>query len=300
MGEIVQITTVKDYNEHWGLENRHPLVNVLEGSQIKRPIPNCQKNFGLYVIFLKDVLCADYLKYGRREYDYQENTLVFVSPGQILGHPADGSTYQAKGWCLYFSPELLRGTQLGQHMQDYTFFSYDVNEALHLSLQERETVIDCLKKIDDEINNGADKHSNTIIASAIELLLNYCMRFYDRQFTTRKKANKDVLSRFEELLDGYFSSNKPQSYGMPTVAWFAEQLHLSANYFGDLVRKETGRSAREYVQRKIMDTAKDMLANPEKSVSEISYALGYQYPQYFSRAFKKAVGCTPNAYREQR
>lgn len=300
MGEIVKITTVKDYNEHWGLENRHPLVNVLEGSQIKRPIPNCQKNFGLYVIFLKDVLCADYLKYGRREYDYQENTLVFVSPGQILGHPADGSTYQAKGWCLYFSPELLRGTQLGQHMRDYTFFSYDVNEALHLSLQERETVIDCLKKIDDEINNGADKHSNTIIASAIELLLNYCMRFYDRQFTTRKKANKDVLSRFEELLDGYFSSNKPQSYGTPTVAWFAEQLHLSANYFGDLVRKETGRSAREYVQRKIMDTAKDMLANPEKSVSEISYALGYQYPQYFSRAFKKAVGCTPNAYREQR
>lgn len=300
MGEIVQITTVKDYNEHWGLENRHPLVNVLEGSQIKRPIPNCQKNFGLYVIFLKDVVCADYLKYGRREYDYQENTLVFVSPGQILGHPADGSTYQAKGWCLYFSPELLRGTQLGQHMRDYTFFSYDVNEALHLSLQERETVIDCLKKIDDEINNGTDKHSNTIIASAIELLLNYCMRFYDRQFTTRKKANKDVLSRFEELLDGYFSSNKPQSYGTPTVAWFAEQLHLSANYFGDLVRKETGRSAREYVQRKIMDTAKDMLANPEKSVSEISYALGYQYPQYFSRAFKKAVGCTPNAYREQR
>ncbi|MDE5980643.1 MAG: AraC family transcriptional regulator [Bacteroidaceae bacterium] len=300
MGGIVKINTVKDYNEHWGLENRHPLVNVLEGSQIKRPIPNCQKNFGLYVIFLKDVLCADYLKYGRREYDYQENTLVFVSPGQILGHPADGSTYQAKGWCLYFSPELLRGTQLGQHMRDYTFFSYDVNEALHLSLQERETVIDCLRKIDDEINNGADKHSNTIIASAIELLLNYCMRFYDRQFTTRKKANKDVLSRFEELLDGYFSSNKPQSYGTPTVAWFAEQLHLSANYFGDLVRKETGRSAREYVQRKIMDTAKDMLANPEKSVSEISYALGYQYPQYFSRAFKKAVGCTPNAYREQR
>lgn len=300
MGEIVKITTVKDYNEHWGLENRHPLVNVLEGSQIKRPIPHCQKNFGLYVIFLKDVLCADYLKYGRREYDYQENTLVFVSPGQILGHPADGSTYQAKGWCLYFSPELLRGTQLGQHMRDYTFFSYDAKEALHLSLQERETVIDCLRKIDDEINRGADKHSNTILVSLIELLLNYCTRFYDRQFITRKKANKDVLSRFEELLDGYFSSNKPQSYGTPTVAWFAEQLHLSANYFGDLVRKETGRSAREYVQRKIMDTAKDMLANPEKSVSEISYALGYQYPQYFSRAFKKAVGCTPNAYREQR
>lgn len=297
MDKIVNIRTVAEYNEYWGLENRHPLVNVLEGSQIMRPIPNCRKNFDLYVIFLKDVMCADYLKYGRKEYDYQENTLVFVSPGQVLGYPADGSTYQAKGWCLYFSPELLRGTQLGRHMKDYSFFSYDVSEALHLSLQERETIIDCLKKIDDEINNGTDKHSNTIIASAIELFLNYCNRFYDRQFITRKKANKDILSRFEELLDEYFASNKPQSYGTPSVAYFAEQLHLSANYFGDLIKKETGKSAQEYVQQKIMGTAKDMLANPEKSVSEIAYALGYQYPQYFSRAFKKVVGCTPNEYR---
>lgn len=134
MDTIVNIATVGDYNAHWGVENRHPLVNVLEGSQVTRPIPNCRKNLGLYVIFLKDVLCADYLKYGRQEYDYQENTLVFVSPGQVFGHPADGSTYQAKGWCLYFSPELLHGTQLGRHMKDYSFFSYDVHEALHLSL----------------------------------------------------------------------------------------------------------------------------------------------------------------------
>lgn len=297
MDKIVNITTVSDYNAHWGLENRHPLVNVLEGSQITHPIPNCRKNFGLYVIFLKDVLCADYLKYGRQEYDYQENTLVFVSPGQVFGHPADGSTYQTKGWCLYFSPDLLRGTPLGRHVKEYSFFSYDVHEALHLSLQERETIIDCLKKIDDEINNGTDKHSNAIIASAIELLLNYCTRFYDRQFITRKRANKDLLARFEELLDGYFSSDKPQSYGTPTVAYFAEQLHLSANYFGDLIKKETGKSAKEYVQQKIMDTAKELLADRERSVSEIAYALGYQYPQYFSRAFKKAVGCTPNEFR---
>lgn len=299
MDKIVNIETVKDYNEYWGVENRHPLVNVLEGSQVTHPIPNCRKNFGVYVIFLKDVKCADYLKYGRKEYDYQENTLVFVSPGQVLGYPADGSTYQAKGWCLYFSPELLRGTQLGRHIKDYTFFSYDVSEALHLSLQERDTIIDCMKKIDDEINNGTDKHSNTIIASAIELFLNYCTRFYDRQFITRKKANKDLLAHFEELLDDYFLSDKPQSYGTPSVAYFADRLHLSANYFGDLIKKETGKSAQEYVQQKIMDTAKDMLANPEKSVSEIAYALGYQYPQYFSRAFKRIEGCTPNEYRAQ-
>lgn len=297
MNKIVDIATVGDYDAHWGIESRHPWVNVLEGSRVVRPIPNCLKNFGIYVIFLKDVRCADYLKYGRQEYDFQENTLVFVSPGQVLGHPADGSAYRTKGWCLYFSPELLHGTQLGRHIKDYTFFSYDVHEALHLSLQERETIIDCLKKIDDEISNGSDKHSNTIIASAIELFLNYCTRFYDRQFITRKKANKDVLARFEELLDGYFASGKPKTYGTPTVAYFAEQLHLSANYFGDLIKKETGKSAQEYVQHKIIETAKEMLADPEKSVSEIAFALGYQYPQYFSRAFKKYVGCTPNEYR---
>ncbi len=297
MDEIVKIETVSDYNEYWGLEDRHPLVNVLEGSQITRPIPNCRKNFGLYVIFLKDVKCVDYLKYGRKEYDYQENTLVCVAPGQVLGNPADGSTYQAKGWCLYFSPELLYGTQLGRHIKDYTFFSYDVSEALHLSLQERETIIDCLKKIDDEINNGNDRHSNTIIASAIELFLNYCTRFYDRQFITRKKANKDILTHFEELLDDYFTSNKPKRLGTPTVAWCADQLHLSPNYFGDLIKKETGKSAIEHIQRKTIDTAKDFLIQTDKSISEIAYCLGYQYPQYFSRAFKKAVGCSPNEYR---
>lgn len=299
MDKILNIATVSDYNAYWGIEDRHPLVNVLEGSQISHPIRNCRKNFGLYVIFLKDVRCADYLKYGREEYDYQENTLVFVSPGQVFGYPEDGSTYQAKGWCLYFSPDLLRGTQLGRHIKDYTFFSYNVHEALHLSLQERETIIDCMKKIDEEIKSGADKHSNTIIASAIELLLNYCDRFYDRQFITRKKANKDILARFEELLDEYFTSGKPQRYGTPTVAYCADQLHLSPNYFGDLIKKETGKSAQEYVQGKIMDTAKDLLVLNQKSISEIAYALGYQYPQYFSRAFKKAEGCTPNEFRSR-
>ncbi len=299
MDKIRKIATVSDYNTMWGLPDRHPLVNVFEGSQIRQPIPNCLKNIDLYVVFLKDVKCADYLKYGRKEYDYQENTLVFVSPGQVFGYPADGSAYQAKGWCLYFSPELLRGTQLGRHMKDYTFFSYNVSEALHLSLQERETIIDCLKKIDDEINRGTDKFSNTIIASAIELLLNYCDRFYERQFITRKKANKDLLTRFEELLDGYFTTDSPRVYGTPSVAYFAEQLHLSANYFGDLIKKETGKSAQEHVQQKIMETAKDMLVEPGRNISEIAYSLGYQYPQYFSRAFKKTVGCTPNEYRSR-
>lgn len=297
MDKIVNIDTVHDYDEYWGVPHRHPLVNVLEGSEIDHPIPNCRKQFGVYVIFLKDVKCADYLKYGRHEYDFQENTLVFVSPGQVLGYPADGSTYKAKGWCLYFSPELIRGTQLGRHIKDYTFFSYDVSEALHLSLQERDTIIDCLRKIDDEIKQGTDSHSNTIISSAIELLLNYCTRFYDRQFATRKKANKDILAQFEQMVEDYFLSDKPKRIGTPTVAWCAEQLHLSPNYFGDLIKKETGKSAIEHIQRKMMDKGKDYLMQTRMSVSEIAYALGYQYPQYFSRAFKKVVGCTPLEYR---
>lgn len=297
MDKIINIPTVKDYNEHWGVATRHPYVNVLEGSQVTRPIPNCRKNMGMYVIFLKDVMCADYLTYGRQEYDYQENTLVFIAPGQVFGHPHDGSTYQAKGWALYFSPELLHGTSLGRHIKDYTFFSYAANEALHLSQRERDTIIDCLRKIDDEINYGGDKHSNTIIASAIELFLNYCLRFYDRQFITRKKANKDVLMRFEELIDSYFISGNAQTHGTPTVAWCADRLCLSANYFGDLIKKETGTTAQEYIQRHIIDAAKDQLADSSKTISEIAYYLGYQYPQYFTRAFKKIVGLTPNAYR---
>lgn len=220
---------------------------MLEGTQVVHPMPNCRKSMDLYVVFLKDAKCADRIIYGRKEYDFQENTLVFISPGQVFGYPADGSTYQAKGWCLYFSPELLHGTPLGQHIKDYTFFSYDVSEALHISLQERNTIIDCFKKIDEEISLGNDKHSNVIIASAIELLLNYCMRFYDRQFEMRKTANKDVLSHFEDLLNGYFISDKPKHFGTPTVSWFADQLHLSPNYFGDLIKKETGKSAIEHI-----------------------------------------------------
>lgn len=215
MDKIVNIPTVKAYNDHWGVPTRHPLVNVLEGSQVPAPVPNCRKNMDLYVIFLKAVMCADFLKYGRQEYDYQMNTLVFTAPGQVFGHPRDGSTYQAKGWVLYFSPELLHGTSLGQHIKDYTFFSYAINEALHLSERERETVIDCFRKIDDEINYGNDRHSNTIIASAIELFLNYCLRFYDRQFATRKRANTDLLTRFESLIDDNFASGTRRSTGRP-------------------------------------------------------------------------------------
>lgn len=299
MDSIVKVESVADFDRIWGVAPRHPLVNVIEGSRITSPVAHCRKNFSLYVIYIKDVICADYITYGRGEYDFQENTLVFVGPGQVLGYPADGSTFKAKGWCLYFSPELLRGTSLAGRMKNYSFFSYAANEALHVSPQERETIIDCLEKIDAEIEHGHDRHSNMIIASAIELFLNYCERFYDRQFITRKKVNKDVVTAFEELVDDYYASGKAAANGTLTVNWCAERLNLSPNYFGDLIKKETGRSPMEHIQAKSMGIAKEMLWQTKTSVSEIAYALGYQYPQYFSRAFKTATGMTPNEYRRK-
>lgn len=296
MEKIIKLNTIKDYNDLLGIDTLHPLVSVIDASTIK-PLRHVRKNIGFYVIYLKDIKCADLIKYGRKNYDFQEETLVFAAPGQVIGNDDTGEVFEPKGWWLTFQPELLHGTPLGRHIQDYTFFSYSVNEALHLSKQERQTVIDCLLKIDEEIKGSMDKHSHLIITSAIELLLNYCVRYYDRQFITRKKENKDVLGSFEDLLNNYFTSEKPQSLGTPTVAYCAGQLHLSANYFGDLVKKETGNSAQEYIQTKMMDIAKRMLVDSAKSISEIAYTLGYQYPQYFSRAFKKMVGCSPNEYR---
>ena len=298
MEKIIRLDTVTDYNNFLGIKTLHPLVSVIDASKIK-PLHHVRKNIGFYVIYLKDIKCADLLKYGRKQYDFQEETLVFAAPGQVIGNDETDEEFQPKGWWLTFQPELLHGTPLGRHIGDYAFFSYAVDEALHLSKKERQTIIDCMMKIDEEMKVATDKHSNLILTSAIELLLNYCARFYDRQFITRKKENKDILSSFEKLLNDYFVSNETQKHGTPAVRYFSDRLNLSANYFGDLIKKETGSSAQEYIQNKLMDVAQNLLLTTQKSISEIAYELGYQYPQYFSRAFKKVIGCSPNEYRGQ-
>ncbi|MBD9178957.1 MAG: AraC family transcriptional regulator, partial [Odoribacter splanchnicus] len=244
----------------------------------------------------KDVKCGD-LRYGRQYYDYQEGTLVFLAPGQVVEVGNRDQAVQPKGWGLLFHPDLLKGTSLGRMMKNYTFFSYESNEALHLSDQERQVVFECLGNIEAELHRGIDKHSKMLITSNIELLLNYCLRFYDRQFITRENVNKDILIRFEELIDDYFQSGKPMNTGLLTVGYCADRLHLSANYFGDLIKKETGRTAQEHIQMKLMDIAKEKVLDPSKTISEISYELGFQYPQHFTRLFKRCVGCTPNEYR---
>ena len=295
MEEIIKIDSIAQYNSIRGVTTKHPLVTVIDLSKAQ-PMPARTFNLGLYAVGLKELNYGQ-LRYGRSHYDYQEGSLIFVAPGQVLGVEPGVELFAPKGWVLLFHPDLINGTTLGKHMQDYSFFSYDVNEALHLSDKEKSIVIDCFSKIGYELDQNIDRHSKRLIASNIELLLNYCIRFYDRQFITRDHANKGILERFEHLLKGYFSSDKPQNQGLPSVAYCAEALHLSSNYFGDLVKKETGRSAQEYIQSKVIDVAKERLFDMNKSVSEIAYELGFKYPQHFNRLFKQKAGVTPNDYR---
>ena len=295
MEEIVKIGSIAQYNTLRGVTTKHPLVTVIDVSKAQ-PVPARSFYFGLYAVGLKE-LNGGQLRYGRRHYDYQEGSLVFVAPGQVVGVQPGVELLAPKGWILLFHPDLINGTPLGKHIQDYSFFSYDVHEALHLSDKEKSIVIDCFSKIEYELDQNIDKHSKGLIASNIELLLNYCIRFYDRQFITRDNANKGILEGFEYLLKDYFSSDKLQNEGLPSVAYCAEALHLSPNYFGDLVKKETGRSAQEYIQSKVIDVAKERLFDMTKSVSEIAYELGFKYPQHFNRLFKQKAGVTPNDYR---
>ncbi len=200
---------------------------------------------------------------------------------------------------IIFHPDLIRGTSLGKNIKAYNFFSYAVNEALHLSEQERGIVMDCMEKINIELEHAIDKHSKALIAMNIELLLNYCMRFYERQFISRSDANKDALTKFEKLLDDYFQSELPIRDGLPTVKYFADKICLSSNYFGDMVKKETGKTPQEHIQEKVIELAKEHIVDTDETVSEIAYTLGFQYPQHLCRLFKKRIGCTPNEFRLQ-
>lgn len=218
MGTVVKYDNIFQYNESRGVETLHPLVSVIDFSKAE-PIPpgHYRHCFGFYAVFLKDVKCGD-LRYGRNYYDYQEGTLVFMAPGQVVEvEVKDKPQVPPKGRALLFHPDLLRGTSLGRNIAGYTFFSYEVNEALHLSEQERQVVMDCLQNIQSELKHAIDKHSRTLIVSNIELLLNYSTRFYERQFITRNNVNRDVLAGFERLLGDYFAGDRPERDGVPSV-----------------------------------------------------------------------------------
>lgn len=298
MDQIIKLENVDQYNNLYGLETLHPLVSIVDLTKATKSVNHIQMNYGLYALFLKQTKSCN-IKYGRTSYDYEEGTIVCFAPGQIAGVDTIEDEVAPQVYGIVFHPDLIRGTSLGKSIKNYAFFSYTVNEALHLSEQERGIVMDCLKKISLELEHAIDKHSKALIAMNIELLLNYCMRFYERQFISRSDANKDTISRFEQLLDDYFQSNLPAQDGLPSVKYFADKICLSPNYFGDMVKKETGKTPQERIQEKVIELAKEHIADTDKTVSEIAYTLGFQYPQHLCRLFKKRTGCTPNEYRLQ-
>lgn len=285
------ITEFNAFNEHQTL---HPLVSVVDLAKAK-PRKHRKLHYSFYTVFLKKIKCGE-LRYGISNYDYEEGTLIFLAPGQVIGENNE-TYYQPQGIALVFHPDLSNGTPLAKKISQYSFFSYSYNEALHLSEKERQIILDCFAKINYELQHAIDKHSKQLIVSNIELFLNYCTRFYDRQFITRDNVNKGILERFQDLLNNYFSSDKPVTIGLPAVAYCADALHLSANYFGDLIKKETGKTAQEYIQLKVIEVAKERIFDNDKTLSEIAYNLGFKYPQHFTRLFKQKVGVSPNEYR---
>ena len=295
MENILEMPSVNDYNDNLGVATLHPMVSVVDMSELEC-IRHSLKRFGFYCIILKHLGCGD-VAYGRSTYDYNDGSLVFVAPNQMAGANDGKISYNTKGWILMFHPDLLRNTYLEHSMNRYTFFDYSSNEALHLSEQEREIIIGYLCNIRRELHHPTDDYTNRNIILNIEALLNNCMRFYERQFISRKNENNKIMEQLTYLLEEYLLSGKSQQYGLPTVAWCADNLHLSSNYFGDLVKKYSGRTAQEFIKSTIVDYAKLLLANNSYQVNEIAYKLGFKYPQHFSRLFKHIEGISPSQYR---
>lgn len=297
MKSILNLTSVSDYNNLVGVETLHPLVSIIDLSKsVRSENGYTHMNFGIYAIFFKELKCGE-IKYGRGTYDYQDGTLLFIAPGQVIQITKPDPEVEPKGWVLLFHPDFLYGTSLGKMINSYSFFSYDSNEALHVSDHEKKIVFECFSKIVYEIEQRIDKHSKNLIVSNIQLFLDYCIRFYDRQFILRENVNKGTIEKFETILNEYLTSEYPRTIGIPTVTYIADKLNLSPNYFGDLVKKETGKTAIEYIHLKLINIAKNMILDPSKSVSEIAYELGFKYPQHFTRMFKNETGMSPNEYR---
>ena len=298
MDKILHIETISELNLILGQEEpRHPLIGIIDYSKVDfSAATNLKITTGFYTVMLKN-LCPGTFRYGRNFYDFQEGTLSFLAPMQVISMEDPDETRDVYGWGLIFHPELIRGTSLSSKMKDYSFFSYDVFEALHLSDQEKGKLTEIVKDITVELDQNIDKHSKTLLVSTIELLLNYCTRYYDRQFITRTESNKDIVADFEGLLDHHFASEDIQTKGFPSVKYFAEKLHLSPNYLSDLLKKESGKNGTDHIQLHVIELAKDSLLSSNVSVSGIAYKLGFEYPQYFSKMFKKNTGMTPAEYR---
>lgn len=287
--------TVQEFNDFYGFETLHPQVSVVRYDS-EHEITEGVYHYGLYALFLKENKGCK-LTYGLTEYDFDEMTVTSFAPGQSVRVEANPDVRYPKWTALVFHPDLLARTALGRNIDRYEFFEYTSDEALHLSAGEIEIFRGVLGLIDQELHRSIDKHSRELIVSNIELLLNYCLRFYDRQFITREEINHSVVRKFSSLLDSYLAETA-EGEGLPTVAYFADKCCYSTNYFGELVKTETGRTARDFINDRILACAKKLLAEESMSIARVSQRLGFEYPQHFVRFFKAHSGVTPSQYRK--
>ncbi len=301
MAITYEINTISQAHQSVGLPApKHPLVSVVKTADFRPTVDfrGLKVINNLYQISLKNLGCGN-LMYGKNSYDYEEGTLVFTSPGQVTvfeGEMPD-NIEDDDSWTLAFHPDLIRKSSLGEKINQYSFFNYEVNEALHLSEDERKTIEELLDKIVKEYSQNIDKHSQNLIISNIELLLDYCTRFYDRQFYTRSNLNLDYVSKFEKLLKRYYEKEDVLEKGIPNVKYLASQLNFSSSYLSDLLKKETGKTAQEHIHLFVIEKAKNQLLGSKNSISQIGYSLGFEYPQHFSNLFKSKTGLSPSEYR---
>jgi AraC-like DNA-binding protein len=296
--KIIRIESIGQLHSIMGMPKpKHPLISLIDASKTK--IDEDQVNTKIvcdfYMTSMKDKSCG--MEYGRKPYDFEEGVMAFSSPGQVYTATRAYGYGEIQGWLLYFHPDLLRGSALAGQMDDYSFFKYEVAEALHLSEEEEQTMNEIVRLIEKEYHQRIDNHSQRVIVSNIQLLLNYSLRFYERQFNTRNHQSNDVVAQFEASLSAYFQSKKHLESGLPTIHYFAGKAHLSSHYFSDLIKKATGRKPKDHINDFIVEKAKNLILGTEKNISEIAFDLGFNYPHYFTRLFKSKTGLTPVEYR---
>ncbi|MEO0565440.1 MAG: helix-turn-helix domain-containing protein, partial [Chloroflexota bacterium] len=300
MNDIMHIQSISQIHRFLGLRPpKHPLISVmrLQEEETNVAFNETRIVIDLYSIAIKSGSSGAF-SYGRNSYDFDEGTVVFLSPGQTVRF---GENYAlplgAGAWTVVFHPDLIRQSELGQRMDGYSFFDYDINEALHISEDERQILHEIVNNIEREYMQNLDRHSQDLVISNIKLLLDYCARYFDRQFYTRTNMNKDIVAQFERLLKDYYSSGRHMDQGIPSVAYCGEALGLSPKYLSDLLRKETGRNALEHIHFFVIEKAKLNLLNSEQTISQIAFGLGFEYSQHFSRLFKTKTGMSPREYR---
>jgi len=297
---MIHLQSIADLHKIFNLGNsQHPLVTILDFSKVNENlIGNSKITTDFYSIMFKNY-CKNRFKYGRKTIDFQDGSLVCVAPNQVIEIDNEIEDREDKmGWGLFFHPDLIRSTSLYNNLKNYRFFNYDISEALHLSEKEKHVLFGCIQKIQIELQENIDVHSQYIIVSTIELLLNYCSRFYGRQMITRSQTNKSIIAKIENILNSYFEEIKVKELGLPTVKFLADSVNLSPSYLSDLLKKETGKNAQEHIHFYLIKEAKNYLINSEKNINEIAYTLGFEYPQYFNKLFKQKTGSTPMEYRK--